>query len=109
MGDSGGGRYSPAAGNCAGQRGRTLSCDTDHASPAVGTVGQGVQTYPEITRHNLLRRREDWVTSCTRSCSQGRLCDCLNVTCGIRAANDCLCAVLLSEGAGSLRKNGTGV
>src|SRR2546429_1904618 len=40
MGYSGGGRHPPATGDHAGQRGRPLLCDTDHAGPPVGAAEQ---------------------------------------------------------------------
>src|SRR5215831_324145 len=63
-----GGCHAPATGDHARQRGRTLSCDTDHTRPAVGAAGQGVQTYPEIPRSSLLV----WWSDHTRTAVPGR-------------------------------------
>src|SRR5215475_11533650 len=55
MGDSGGGRYSPAASNYAGQRRYTLSCDTDYASPSVGASSHAdapSPPHPHDSRNN---------------------------------------------------------
>ena len=50
--------------------------------------------------------RTDLVDPDVRITRLGRLRDCYNVTCGIRTADDRLRDLLLSDGAGSLRKMG---
>src|SRR5919197_5739536 len=111
---SGGGRHALATGDHARQRGRTLSCDTDHTRPPIGATGRECKPTPQSTEfgQDLLGielektclLRPDLVDPDVCITCLGCLRDCRNVTCGIGTADNRLRDLLLSDGAGSLRK-----